>query len=162
MAKEYSLFLLFDRPEGDIGDSGFALVGHVWQDCPDVVHELLKEENMMMMLGDGGGSSEVITNLFNWEKTWYSKEGKDVTEITRSNVDLEEIECHRETSLFEAISCCSRQMPIVWSSQGVVVLNTEDPRKVKSYYSIRLPSKKTKKSGHLANLILAAATSKHL
>ena len=141
-SKDYSFVLQNDRPEGTEGDSGFNLVGIVWLESLDefnlmektlpadfdFVPEVFKPKNMFKIFG-GTGDSEVTSEHKQWNQSWYSIDDP-ITMATKANVDCDENNT-RETSLFETITCCAREMPMAWSSQRVVYLNIDDPRKVK-------------------------------
>ena len=141
-AANFSLFLSFDRPTQE-GSSGFVLSGHIWlddltpyntssKDIPDdvdVVPKAFKAEYLKKLLGDGDYKTEVMQEILKWHKNCYSEE-KDITEPTNRNLDLDDKHMCRETSIFEALYCCGRNMSMSWRSQATVYINTNDPRKL--------------------------------
>ena len=138
-SKDHTFSIINNRAEGESGDSGYLLAGIIWlsklddqnsskkplDTDVDVVPDPLKKENWQALLG-GKGEVRVVQGYHNCHSNLYSMD-EDVTEITRRNIDCDQLEC-RETSLFEFINCCGRELEVCWSSQGVVMINTDDPR----------------------------------
>jgi hypothetical protein len=144
IAKEHALFISFDRPVGEGGDSGFILAGHIWiedlavynssgQPVPegeDFIPNILKPSNLSKLLGDGGGRVEVSQTFEKWNPNCYSEQ-VDVTEPVLAHLQFDDIEKCREISVFEALLSCGRNQQMTWYSQKVLYINTEDPRKVR-------------------------------
>ena len=161
IAKDYDLFLLFDRPSGpdvavglpaDSGfapDSGFSLSGHIWIDKltvnntadaqlptgEDLIPEVLRKDNLTKLLGDGFGGAEVIQKFADWPDQLYTCENEDITNITAQRFDADEVSSLREMSIFEAIFSSGRNLKMAWTTQSVTLIDTSDPRKV---YSISI------------------------
>ena len=131
IAKDYYMFLSFDRPKGVGGDSGFFLAGNIWVDeiTDSVIPEALRPENVRKLLGDGWGQIGITDEMSPWGLLCYGHE-PDVTEVTRAEIECTNIEKCRETSLIEFIMCTVRSMKVMWASQRIKFVSTEDPRKV--------------------------------
>ena len=129
VSKDYSMFLGFDRPTGVGGDSGFFLVGNIWIDDSNVIPEALRPENVRKVLGDGWGQIEMTSEISPWGQNSYGHES-DVTELTSREIECQTVDKCRETSLFEFIMCTVRSLKVMWASQKIRFVSTDDPRKV--------------------------------
>ena len=141
IAKEYALFLTFDRPTDDNGESSFSLAGNIWtedlasfnssrepvQDLDEFIPEILQPENLSKFFGGSGRVVFANSKIVPWNKTVK----QDVTPPVLENVAFEEIESCREASVFEALIVCGRSQPLCWYSQQMLYINTDDPRKVR-------------------------------
>ena len=142
IAKEFALFLNFERPTSDSGTSGFNLSGHVWLDeledfntsgkplPPDMdfVPEVLSPASMQKIFG-GNGVTELVENVVIWPNNLYSDTG-EVSKKVKENVNFEDIDSCREVGVFEAVCMCDRNIALSYTNQSVVFINTDDPRKV--------------------------------
>ena len=160
VAKDYDLFILFDRPSGPDGegglspgsgfapDSGFCLSGHIWIDAltdynisgekipaeVNLIPEILRKENLVQYLGNGYGGSQVVQHFVTWPDHLYSFEKENITSTTMNRLTENETSDMRQVSIFEAIFYGGRGLKTSWSSQSVKLINSTDPRKASGFF----------------------------
>ena len=142
IAKQYNLFLMFKRPSGPDGNSSIQLCGNIWTEdlsiysCTekdvskglDLIPDVLKEDQLKNLLGDHGGYAKIVEKLEIWPDHVYNYEEEPITTQTSSRLQSSELDSFRETSLFEFLFCSVRNLSILWSSQSVFNVDTQDPR----------------------------------
>ena len=145
IAKDYCLFLMFNRPSQPDGDSSIFLCGHIWtkelstynytnkdipeQNIPDLIPEILRDHTMDLLHFSETGV-QVVQDLVSWPEHLYSEEGENITNQTLERLKSTEQDNLRETSIFEAILCSARGMPISWSNLAFMHINTSNQREV--------------------------------
>ena len=132
IAKSYSLFLMFNRPSQEGGDSSIFLCGHIWTDQSeesDLIPEILRKHTGEL-LGDCEEGLEMVQDLVTWPDHLYSKEDQQISHKIFERLQPKELDNLRETSIFEAIFCSGRGMSISWSDLNFTYINTNDQRKV--------------------------------
>ena len=139
-AKEYSLFLMFNRPSGPNGDSSIRLCGHIWIDelstfnssgekMPegvDFIPDVLNENSLKVFLGNHDGYAQIVEDYVNWPDHLYDNE--KISAETLLHLQCSELISFRETSIFEFIFCSARNFTLAWASQSVCNVDTVDPR----------------------------------
>ena len=142
-SKQFSLFLAFNRPTKDSGDSSIQLCGHIWTEQLSnyditettllkeaaMIPDVFKEETLKEVFGDHGGCIKVVHDLVSWPK--YKYEAGGVTPETLQHIQISEHQSLRETSIWEFILSSARNFELKWRSQAVVYVNTGDPLKIK-------------------------------
>ena len=144
IAKDFCLFLMFNRPSTPDGDSSIFLCGHIWttelssyhyenkkipENKEPLIPEILRHHIKDLFHSNESGI-EIVQDLVSWPDHLYGKEGETVTKQTLERLRSNEHDNLRETSIFEAIFCSARGMQIAWSNLAFAHINTSDQREV--------------------------------